>query len=98
MPASKLISVKEFCHHHQVETELIMAFESHNLIALVKEKRSYYIPNQSLALAEKLLRLHLELGINLEGLEVLLPLLDRLEKSNQELNELRIRLDFYEGH
>lgn len=96
MPAAKLIAVKEFCSHHQVDQELILAFESRNLITLVKEKRSYYIAQPVLPLAEKLIRLHHHLGINLEGIEVLLPLLERIENRDRELTELRKRLSFYE--
>jgi hypothetical protein len=96
MPVTKLIAVKEFCNHHRIDQELILAFESRKLIALVKEKRSYYIPRPELPLAEKLVRLYNHLGINLEGLEVVLPLLERIEKRDRELTELRRRLSFYE--
>ncbi len=95
MAAQKLIAVKAFCSYHEINDEVFFEFESRNLIHLVKEKRSYYIPYNQLPLAEKLIRLHLQLGINLEGLEVILPLLERLQSQEDNLQKLAKQVNFY---
>lgn len=97
MPVKKLIAIKEFCSYHEVDMDLLLQFESHQLISLVKEKRSFYLPQGQLPLAEKLLRLHLQLGINLEGLEVILPLLHRIQNQDAALRNLQNQLNFYEN-
>lgn len=96
MPGEKLIAVKEFCSYHEIDTRVIIDFNTHNLISLTREKRSYYISSKQLPIAEKLLRLHLNLGINLEGLEVILPLLERLQNQEDRLRELENLLSFYQ--
>jgi DNA-binding transcriptional MerR regulator len=46
---------------------------------------------------ERILHLHQELDINLEGIDAILQLLKRLEKAEQEMAALRNRLRLYEG-
>jgi len=96
MPVQKRIPIKEFCSYHGINTQVIMELESRKLLSLIKENRYYFLPSNQLPLAEKLIRLHLHLGINLEGIEVILPLLERLQNLESHLKTLKNRLNFYE--
>jgi len=95
MAAPKLIAVKEFCLHHQVKTDLILEMYSHEMLELVWIKRTVYIPEKNLPQLEKMIRLHRDLQLNLEGIQTVLQLLHSLEKKEAELQKLHNLLEFY---
>jgi len=95
MAAQKLIAVKEFCVHHRIKTDLVLELHRNEMIELVWVKRTGYIPEKSLPSLEKILRLHRDLQINLEGIQTILHLLGRLEENQAELTRLRNQLEFY---
>ncbi|MEO6490585.1 MAG: chaperone modulator CbpM [Ferruginibacter sp.] len=95
MAAEKLIAVKEFCVHHNIDTEFVFDLHRNELIELVTIKRSRYIPERALHSVEKIIRLHNELEINIEGIQTILHLLSSLEQKENELRSLRNQLEFY---
>ena len=95
MATQKLIPVKEFCVHHHIKPALIQEFYNHEMIELVWVKRTGYIPQKSLQPLERMLRLHNELQINIEGIQTILHLLSNIEKKETELQKLRNLLEFY---
>lgn len=95
MAAKKLIPVKEFCVLHNISSELVVEFSQHDLIELVVVEKKRYIPEKQLQMLEKMIRLHRELQINLEGIETILYLLQRLEQKDAALKALQAKLDFY---
>jgi DNA-binding transcriptional MerR regulator len=95
MAAQKLISVKEFCVHHNIQSDFIIDLERNEMIELVTVKRTRYISENNLLAIEKMIRLHQELQINIEGIQTILQLLNKLDKKEAELNSLRNTLSFY---
>jgi hypothetical protein len=61
---------------------------------VVEQRR--YIALEQLGRAEKMVRMHDDLGINVEGLEAIEHLLRRMEQLREELTGLRNRLRRYE--
>ncbi|MDZ7613457.1 MAG: chaperone modulator CbpM [Flavobacteriaceae bacterium] len=45
---------------------------------------------------EKLIRLHADLGVNMEGLDVIHHLLHKVSNLQHEINQMRNKLRFYE--
>ncbi|CAN5807608.1 hypothetical protein BH11BAC4_BH11BAC4_16840 [soil metagenome] len=95
MATQKLIAVKEFCGHHNIKAALILELYKQEMIELVFIKRTGFIPETSLQSLEKIIRLHQELDINIEAVQIILYLLANLEKKEAELQQLRNQLDFY---
>jgi len=95
MAAQKLIAVKEFCIHHNIGREFIINLHNNELIELVTVKRTLYIPETGLQLLEKIIRMHNELQINIEGIQTILQLLSSIDKKEKELTSLRNQLSFY---
>ncbi|PIF00111.1 MAG: MerR family transcriptional regulator [Maribacter sp.] len=90
------IEVKEFCHGHGISTQFIVQLHDFGLIEIVKKKDAGYIAFDELPKIEKIVRLHNDLNINLEGIEVIHQLLDRIEHMRNEIISLRNKVDFYE--
>ncbi len=45
---------------------------------------------------EKIMRLHFDLNINLEGIDVIINLLQQIETLQEEITQLKRRLSLYE--
>lgn len=95
MSKQKLIAVKEFCVHHNLSREFIIDLYNNELIELVTIKRTMYIPETGLQLLEKIIRMHHELEINIEGIQTILQLLSSIDKKEKELTSLKNQLSFY---
>ncbi len=75
--------------YYEVETDFVYALNDHGLITLTKSKKGYEIHFEHLGDFERLVHLHYELEINMEGLEAITHLLDRVKLLQQEIKQLR---------
>ncbi|HLS31421.1 MAG TPA: chaperone modulator CbpM [Flavobacteriaceae bacterium] len=96
MNLEDFILTDEICTHYRVEETFILALHEHDLIHLAVVERKYYLPIEQIGEFEKMRRLHYEMNINLEGLEVVKNLLDKVNRLNQEKLRLENRLRLYE--
>lgn len=95
MQEHELISAKEFCTHHEIEMEFIYSLQEYGLIEVIKNEDDDYLSSDNLIELEKIIRLHYDLNVNMEGIDVILHLLKQLEDAQKEMNELRNQLKFY---
>lgn len=96
MQTTHLISVREFCVHHQVEVTFVETLASNGLIETTTVERAVYVQPEQLGRLEKFVRLHQDLAIHTDDLDIVSDLLDRVEDLQQQLTQLRNRLVFYE--
>ncbi len=92
METENLISIIQFCDHHNIEHTFIHNLNEHDLIELIMVNGDLYIHSDSVVKIEKMIRLHFELSINLEGIDVIVRLLDKVEALNEELEYTKNRL------
>ena len=90
------IAVKDFCFSHGISTQFMFELYEFGLIEVITKKDGDYILYEELPRVEKILRLHDDLNINLEGIAVIRELLDRIELMQEENISLRNKLRFYE--
>jgi hypothetical protein len=96
MQTQEFIPVNVFCVQHGIEMAFIGSLQEFGLIELVRVNETECIPVNQLGEAEKLLRLHDELQVNLEGIDVITQLLQRVKEMQLEIQSLRNRLSLYE--
>src|SRR5450432_1057897 len=96
MQTPHLISADEFCIHHQVEYSFINSLQQYGLIEVKTIEESRFIDSEKLFELEKFVRLHYDLDINLEGIEAITYLLEKVESLQDELNALKNKLSLYE--
>ena len=89
------ILITDFCTSHNIETHFVMELYDYGLVDIVVKEDTHYLPVQQLPKAEKILRLHSDLDINLEGIAVITRLLKRMEKMQNEITQLKNKLDLY---
>jgi len=91
----KLISIQQFCKHYDIPISFIDSLFNFELIELIQENNTKFINQNQVNIIEKLIRLHYDLDINFEGLDVVLNLLNQIEYLQNELTTLNNQLDFY---
>jgi chaperone modulatory protein CbpM len=89
MEQEELIPAKEFCLYHNVEYSFISSLENSGLIHVTSHERSSFIHIDEIHKLEKFVRLHYDLDINLEGIETIHYLLEKIESMQQEILKLK---------
>jgi hypothetical protein len=98
MRKEHLISAIEFCNNHEIEISFISSLNETGLIEVVTIEEAEYIDESQLVQLEKIVRFYYDLGINLEGIETINHLLDRMNSMQDEITALRNRLRLYESY
>jgi len=96
MPKAAMIPLQTFCIHHHIDLAFIHSLQRFGLIETVTVEETSFIPEDKVNELEKLVRLYHELDINLEGLDVITHLLERMKQMQEEIAELKDRLSLYE--
>ncbi|NDC41997.1 MAG: MerR family transcriptional regulator [Chitinophagia bacterium] len=92
MNTDQLILVEQIVMHHRIDQTFIPALSEFGLVELVVQEGHAYLHEEQLADVERLIRLHYELGINLEGLDVIFQLLQKIAQLESELLALRAQV------
>ncbi len=96
MQKENFIAIEVFCANHNVEISFIVSLQQNGLIEIFKIQEKSYIASDQLEQLEKIVRLYNELDINIEGIESITHLLERLKDMQLEIITLKNRLRLYE--
>ncbi len=96
MQTEYLIAVDKFCAFHNIEISFIRSLQQNGLIEITTIEESNFIDAEQLQQLERIVRFYYELDINLEGIETITHLLQRLSMVQEENKALRNRLRLYE--
>jgi hypothetical protein len=91
-----LIPAVEFCASHNIEVSFIRSLQQTGLIEITSVEEMVYIHESQLQELERIIHLYFELDINLEGIETINHLLQRINDMQSEITTLRNRLRLYE--
>ena len=97
MKTEEMIPASECCIHYHIEQSFIDSLKDAGLLEISIEEENAYVPFNQLGQLEKLVRLYYEMEINLEGIETITYLLQRMNEMQKEIMQLRNRLGLYEG-
>ena len=96
MRTEYLIPIDKFCASHDIEISFISSLQESGLIEITTIKESAFIEADQLQKLEKFVRLYYELDINLEGIETVNYLLQRINVLQDEITLLKNKLGIYE--
>ena len=97
MENRQLIPVADFCDYYHIEFSFVRSLHDYGLLEFTTVKEVHYLRAEDLSELEKMVLLYYELDINLEGIDAIRHILQRMDKLQEELNSLKNRLDFYES-
>jgi len=96
MQTKNLIAVREFCINHNIEFSFIRTLQETGLIEIATIEETAFIGEDQLPQVEKFIRFYYDLDINVEGIDTITHLLQRMNAMQDEIIMLRNRLSLYE--
>ena len=96
METEHLIPIQQFCTHHQVETSFIESLQELGLVEITTVEQGHFLDKENLNVIEKMIRLHYDLQINVEGIDAIWHLLNKVDHLQSELRMLKNKLNRYE--
>lgn len=96
MTTDDLIAVELFCTHQGVETTFVHALHERGLITITVASERHLIASADLPRIEQLARMHYDLDINLEGIEAISHLLERMQVLQDRLRSMDERLRMFD--
>lgn len=97
MRTKHLIAIDDFCIKHNIDISFISSLQLNGLIEITMFEDLVYIEPEQLKQLEKYIQFYYELDINLEGIETITYLLQRITDLQQEMQTLKNKLRFYES-
>jgi hypothetical protein len=97
MEPTTLIALDAFCTHEGIEITFVQALQERGLIELTLIESRHFLAPAVLPRVERLARMHYDLDINLEGIEAICHLLERMEELQAELRHVRAGQFLSEG-
>lgn len=96
MLPQNLIPAQDFCVYHHVEITFLRTLDRRGLIDVVTVGQADYVRPEQLTRLEKLVRLHQDLAIHPDDLDIVSNLLEQIEALQHQVISLRNQLRFYE--
>ena len=93
MNIKNLIPANEFCVHYNIGISFISLLHENGLIKMITIEETSYIHKNQLPDLERIIRFHSELDINIEGIETITHLLNRINELQNEITNLKTRLN-----
>lgn len=96
MDREKFITITEICTWHSIEDSFIRSLNEYGLVEITTVEDQEFLAKEQIRDLEKMIRMHYELQINLEGIDAIYHLLHRVSSLQEEVRVLRNKLRKYE--
>ena len=96
MNTSHLIPIQTICNYYKVEMSFFNKLNDIGLIEIVTIEESPFIYQDKMNEIEKMIRMYDELDVNIEGIDIVFNLLQKIDDMQNELIDVHNRLRFYE--
>jgi hypothetical protein len=91
----RTIAVKQFCKHYNVPSSFIDSLSNFEIIELVEVENTKNLHTSDIQRIEKMIRLHYDLNVNFEGLDIINNLTSQIVLLQNEIINLKKQIDFY---
>jgi len=98
MEIKDFIPVIQLCSHYKVEISFFNELNEVGLIEITTIEQSLYLHQDKINDVEKMIRIHRELNVNTEGIDVVFNLLQKVDDLQNKLNNVQNRLRLYENN
>lgn len=97
MSKENFIPLQKLCELYKVEMSFFSSLNEIGLIQITNIEESHYIHQDKINDLEKMIRMHRDLEINIEGIDIAFNLLQKIEELENELIAIKNRLRIYEN-
>ncbi len=92
----KTISTKQICVHYNIPTSFIDSLVEYELIEVIIIDSTPHITAEEIERVERLMRMHFDLNVNFEGIDIINNLLNQVDELQEKIHTLQNKLDIYE--
>lgn len=92
----ELIAINEYCINYDVEPSFIESLEDSGLIMLTSINDKKFLRIEQLQEMDRFIHFHYDLQINIEGIDAIRHLLDKINLMRQEIEQLKRLVNIYE--
>jgi uncharacterized membrane-anchored protein len=96
MSKINLILVNELCKHYQVKRSFFSDLHAFGLIEILTLDNKSFIHEDKVTVVDKIIRIQNDLNLNMEGIDTMFNLLEKINELQAELNTVTNRLRLYE--
>ena len=96
METENMIPASDFCMYHNIELSFIYSLNESGLIDITNIEEKIFVPLNQLKHLEHMMRLNQDMDINVEGIETITYLLQRIKDLQLNIVNLNNKLSFYE--
>ncbi len=96
MEANNLILIEHYCLQSEVNLAFVETLHNQGLIEIIEVENAKYVTSDQVKQIEQIAFLHLELNINLEGIEAIRHLVNQIHDLQQELALTKSKLKLFE--
>ncbi len=97
METKDFILINQLCSNYKVELSFFNELNEIGLIEITTIEQSQFIHHDKINDIEKMIRIHRELDVNIEGIDVVFNLLQKVNDLQNELILIKNRLQLYEN-
>ena len=95
MRNDNLILISTICECYSLDFSFIDELYQHGMVEIVNREDAIFINEDHLSLLEKIIRIHNDLNVNVEGIAVIIDLIDRIDLLEQENKSLRRKIEVH---
>lgn len=96
MNTAHFVPVHTLCTHYRLELTFFTGLNESGLVELIVVEEVPCIHEDHMADVEKMIRLHRDLQLNMEAIDVVWNLLQKIDALQEELDATKSRLGIYE--
>lgn len=96
MNNQQLIPIDIICTNLHIETSFIGSLQEYGLVEITTVNQVSFVAPEEVANIEQLARFRYEMDINLEGIEAISHILQKVRSMQNEITSLKNRLRFYD--
>ncbi|SRR6056297_702009 len=93
----EFVAIQTLCSHYEVEVSFIDALHQTGLIQFEVFEEEHCVHHDQIRDLEKMIRIHQDLNLNIEAIDVVFNLLEKQRQLKQEVNALKNKLRRYQG-
>ena len=94
---TELLKITEYCIHYNIEQSFIADLEESGIISLTAVGPDKFIHEDQFTELDRYVHFYYDLNINIEGIDVLKHMLNRINNLHQRIGQLENRLKFHES-
>lgn len=87
-----IIKVTEYCSKYEIDKDFLFQLEKESLIKIHIIDDDQWIDDSQFRKIEQYMRWYYDLSINVEGIDVIRNLLDKIDDMQEEINRLKQQL------